>query len=408
MYSPDLSCLEVGVNNSSLLRPMRLDDLSAELILSILELLPFPDITSILQLNHDWFDFVQLHQNTVYRQCAVLHGFVAPGLSLSDATSIVHDSVWAELTEADSWRAYCEPLLQTAPCQHLSTFRSSATVPRPELADQSSRPWGVHVSAGRLLAPYRPAPSNQSGRRGQAAPHHYWRRRSRCALCGQFRISLEYRPSKQYHGGADISTNRLTHIQHYIRPYAHLEYSNGFAVFDNGGNSHEVWVKTTQAAQFSSQSSPTDRQLIAAHSDPANGTRGRYTPHRRLQNPVPTRAYRFIFPELLVASQSSTTAHIWNVVTGKIIEGYSLAQGLGSVRTDEPRDDPDDDEAYNAINYVELSTTHIFVCFGQKLVVYQRRSTSQPDEQLDVPQKPPWREAVAVFELPESAASTLR
>lgn len=143
--------------------PMPLDDLSAELVLSIIELLPFPDVSSILQLNHDWYSFVQLHQSSIYRHCAVLHGFVAPGLSLNDATGVTHDSIWLELIQAGSWRAYCKLLVQTTRYQYLSAFRSSASFCRHELANETPSTDGFFPCGARHEARYHPAAPAESG-----------------------------------------------------------------------------------------------------------------------------------------------------------------------------------------------------------------------------------------------------
>lgn len=195
-----------------------------------------------------------------------------------------------------------------------------------------------------------------------------------------------------------------------MRRCAHVEYSNGFVVFDRYDKSHEVWVKATKAHQFQEFSRPHPSQIqIQASGEAisdAGDPRGRFVPHLVLINPVRTRAYRFVFPELLVASEEEKTAHIWNVVEGRIMEAYSLAEGLG------PAPDPDEDgngndAAHGSINYVELSPNHIFVCFNTKLVVYQRASGSFGDsERNKLPSGPPWREAVPVFVLPHTFYSS--
>jgi hypothetical protein len=118
-----------------------------------------------------------------------------------------------------------------------------------------------------------------------------------------------------------------------------------------------------------------------------------------------------VFPELLVASEVHCTAHIWNVVTGKIIECYSLLAGLeGDVEDDEEGEDFDG-EGRQSINYVELSASHIFVCFGRKLVVYRReppRSKSNGEQEerftdvgIDPSPHEIWKEATPIFTLPK-------
>lgn len=193
-----------------------------------------------------------------------------------------------------------------------------------------------------------------------------------------------------------------------MRRCAHVEYSNGFVVFDRYDKSHEVWVKATKAHQFQEFSRPHPSQLQASEEANSNAEdpRGRFVPHLVLRNPVRTRAYRFVFPELLVASEEEKTAHIWNVVEGRIVEAYSLAEGLGPA-PDPDEDGNENDAAHGSINYVELSPNHVFVCFNTKLVVYQRASGSFGDsERNNLPSGPPCREAVPVFVLPHTFYSS--
>lgn len=143
--------------------------------------------------------------------------------------------------------------------------------------------------------------------------------------------------------------------------------------------------------------------------------RGVYVPYRILRNPVPTRAYRFIFPELLVASQRFCTAHIWNVVTGEITEIYSLVSGLMyNPHPADPDEDEDEDgeeldgDGSRSINYVDFSPNHLFVCFGRKLVVYRRdleqakRTRRNEDLNSSLPPPSEWPEAERVLQLPDN------
>lgn len=213
-------------------------------------------------------------------------------------------------------------------------------------------------------------------------------------------------------------------------------------VFDAYAKCHEVWIRSSILNAYTSTREPQPKQLIAsklaytASSGWGNSTdedgdelrqgRGVYVPYRVLRNPVPTRAYRFIFPELLVASQHLCTAHIWNVITGEITEAYFLIQGLITSPNPGPEHDPDeegeelDGDDIRSINYVDFSLTHMFVCFGRKLVVYRRdpdywrqRLLKKQNEDADSsasdcstsPFPPPgsWPEAAHVLQLPNTS-----
>lgn len=187
-----------------------------------------------------------------------------------------------------------------------------------------------------------------------------------------------------------------------------MEYSNGFAVFDRYDNSHEVWVKASKAGQFQEFGHPHLSQIRASEQATMNAEdpRGRFVPHLVLENPVLTRAYRLVFPELLVASEAETTAHIWNIVEGRIVEAYSLAQGLGPT-PDLDEGENGDDATHSSISYVELSPSHIFVCFSTKLVVYRRASNPFSEfERNKFTSGPPWKEAAPVLVLPHAFYST--
>jgi len=84
---------------------MQLADLSSELILLVLRQLALSDIATLSLLNHEWNQFIELHESTIYRNCAILHGYVPVGLCLDDAKGITYGSDW--LTDANSWKAFC-------------------------------------------------------------------------------------------------------------------------------------------------------------------------------------------------------------------------------------------------------------------------------------------------------------
>jgi hypothetical protein len=84
---------------------MHLADLSSELILLIFEHLTLPDIVTMRVLNSEWNHFIEVHESAVFRNCAILHGYVPAGLSLDDAKRITYGSDW--LTNVNSWKALC-------------------------------------------------------------------------------------------------------------------------------------------------------------------------------------------------------------------------------------------------------------------------------------------------------------
>lgn len=87
---------------------MQLADLSSELIVLVLQHLALPDISTMRVLNAEWNQFIKLHESVVYRNCAILHGYVSAGLSLDDAKNITYGSHW--LTNVNSWKIYCKSM----------------------------------------------------------------------------------------------------------------------------------------------------------------------------------------------------------------------------------------------------------------------------------------------------------
>lgn len=84
---------------------MHLADLSSELVLLIFEHLTLPDIATMRVLNSGWDYFVGAHESAIYRNCAILHGYVRVGLPLDDAKNITYGSRW--LINVNSWKTFC-------------------------------------------------------------------------------------------------------------------------------------------------------------------------------------------------------------------------------------------------------------------------------------------------------------
>ncbi len=167
-----------------------------------------------------------------------------------------------------------------------------------------------------------------------------------------------------------------------VRRHAHLEYSNGFAVFDRGGTCHEVWVKRSMLPTLRVPCNPDLRQersaegAINLRNDLDNPSRGCMVPFGLLRNPVRTRASRFVYPLLLVASEYDRRVVIWHVPSLQILEEFSIEEGNAQAEAEDPH-------LVDVINYVELSATHVFISLSNKLVVFER---GQISPELNIPQ----------------------
>ncbi|ESK83113.1 hypothetical protein Moror_6045, partial [Moniliophthora roreri MCA 2997] len=101
--------------------------------------------------------------------------------------------------------------------------------------------------------------------------------------------------------------------------------------------------------------------------------RGHFVPHALLQFPRPTRAFRFVYPTLLVGG--------WDEAYCLDVPTRTLAQTISG--TQEPtvpiNSSEDDDEnivlePLGEINYVEVSAKHVFICGSNTLRIFDRQS----------------------------------
>ena len=116
--------------------------------------------------------------------------------------------------------------------------------------------------------------------------------------------------------------------QRYVRPYAHLEYGEGFVIFDRDDGNKEVWRRTEDNTEPSSlvTSFPDARQIQMGESLRPSCARAQFSPYALFQMPEHTRAYRFVYPTLLVASLER--AFLWNIHTGEMVQVLDAIQNV--------------------------------------------------------------------------------
>jgi len=135
------------------------------------------------------------------------------------------------------------------------------------------------------------------------------------------------------------------------RMYAHLEYSNGFLIFDRSSGHREVWrlcgsgslvaidpipcnetpsefdiSARPDAFMLEDSESALQRALMlyAGPHEPDFRPRGCFEPYAVLRSPEETRAYRFVYPALLTAAHEKV--YIWDVPSARIVETVSGIQ----------------------------------------------------------------------------------
>jgi len=147
---------------------------------------------------------------------------------------------------------------------------------------------------------------------------------------------------------SDMKTSSVLWVlsSNYVRRCAHLEYSNGFIIFDRIGGDKEVWrlmdmkepkppnfnristPDTTQMQEFqaalnkASSFAPDSDQYSESSSLPlhasTSASRGRFEPYALLHMPDITTAYRFVYPTLLVGAFERI--YLWDVPMAKVVE----------------------------------------------------------------------------------------
>lgn len=154
-------------------------------------------------------------------------------------------------------------------------------------------------------------------------------------------------------------------VKNHVRRYAHLEYSNGFLVFDRTGNSKEVWC----LASIFTENHPSlvkslpDQAQEDASTEAENvypldtSRRGHFVPWALIQNPGEDSgaAFRFVWPTLLVVSESH--GRTWDIRTGE--------------QTLHIKEDRNTEDLY--VNYVDISEQHIFIA-GSSISIYCQQS----------------------------------
>lgn len=128
------------------------------------------------------------------------------------------------------------------------------------------------------------------------------------------------------------------------RMYAHLEYSNGFFIFDRSNGDREVWRLSGSGSQettelppdFDSRAQPeafmledSERALRKALGHYLGRLddfrpRGCFEPYAVLRSPEETRAYRFVYPTLMTAAHEKI--YLWDVPSARIVEVVSGLQ----------------------------------------------------------------------------------
>ena len=95
-----------------------------------------------------------------------------------------------------------------------------------------------------------------------------------------------------------------------MRQYAHCEYGSGFVIFDRFGQDKEVWRLASEAEESPARRDEQQHQIYDLVSNHIPVTKGTFKPWAVLHIPELTRAYRFVYPTLLVVGTEK--AYLWD------------------------------------------------------------------------------------------------
>lgn len=156
-----------------------------------------------------------------------------------------------------------------------------------------------------------------------------------------------------------------------MRTHAHLEYENGFLIFDRFDSDKEVWRLSTDLnpSEIPVHASPDNRQLNAGQISGATypTSRARFKPWCLIHTLQPTFAYRFSYPTLAVVSIDA--AYLWDLTSATLVQ-------IIHIHNVDPFDNDHDHDDRTTTSYVDVSAQHLFICMEQELRILNRSDGS--------------------------------
>ncbi|KAG9043337.1 hypothetical protein FS837_009733, partial [Tulasnella sp. UAMH 9824] len=337
---------------------MSLNVLPPELFIRVLSYLPIQDVVSFGLISRSFHEVVRVNEGPIYQAAAALHGFIKPAENawtpplLSNAIRIPDATGW--LDDVTSWKEFCR--------RHF--IREQAWRGKQSSSSEKEQPF-LGVFQSDVITDIHRFKIDEM---------------ERTIICTTGEGGL-------YVMSIDTKETLWSLPEWYVAGYAHVEYDNGFIVFTRIEDGVEVWRRSTDlfnpetylpckpdAAQIEVSPSPVPEfppnfpPVYDSHRKPSASTedpvprRGVYLPFALLMSPAEARCYRLVFPHLLVASEFSRQAFIWDVRTSTLVETMNIQPP--------PRHGGFHLPAH--MTYVELSSSFVFVCWTFALGVYRR------------------------------------
>ncbi|KAF9078790.1 hypothetical protein BDP27DRAFT_1441172 [Rhodocollybia butyracea] len=317
-----------------------LAQLPTELIFSIISFLDLPCIREFQLVCKSWKHFVDQNESTIYHILSV--GFIAStAINFSQLPSLFSPK---SLDGVTSWKSFCQRR------SHISkswTGKASSRYVTYNGSGSAVHRIKVDEKAGFIITSFR-------------------------------------------HGGlivTDLTVDKVLWSlpQSYVKSYAHLEYGEGFLIFDRLGGSKEVWRLVNDFPLESRQTKTLPDQVSAwenaseEHSD--TYPKGHFKPWAILTMPQPTRAFRFVYPTLLVGAWDH--AFLYDILSLNLIQTITPIQepedpaaAFALVVANAPSFDAPKPRLrrLSQINYVEVDTRHVFICGVNALRIFSRET----------------------------------
>ncbi|KAF9255896.1 hypothetical protein L218DRAFT_937214 [Marasmius fiardii PR-910] len=322
-----------------------LSHLPPELVLFVLAHLPIPAIHCLQLASNEYDTFIRTHQSTIYHNAAVVHEHIPSATVGIDKLGSLGYSYRIIDGLCGSWKRFCQRRAQLekswkgkAPSRVISYPATGENVHRIKIDEQNRI---IIVSTG-------------------------------------LRQTEHSTPALIVSDMKDKEKILWSLPSTYVKEYAHIEYQNGFLIFDRLAGQKEVWrlasVKDPSPLppDVNAENPPLPyaqkNQLVASMEAAAAYTHtyphGHFVPHALLQMPRRTRAFRFVYPTLLVGGYDH--AFCYDVPTRKLV------QTITSVQV--PEVNGERMSPLGDTNYVEVSPRHVFICGVASLRVFSRET----------------------------------
>ncbi|KAF8799147.1 hypothetical protein BYT27DRAFT_7176632 [Phlegmacium glaucopus] len=300
-------------------------DLSAELTLNILSYLPFVSLGRLQAVCKSWDEFCNLNESTIYRNAAFLHGYIpCPTTTLNELGSLYSQRA---LEGVNTWKDLNRKRLEIQ--RNWKGQGPSIVVEHKSTSLESTHRIKVDELAGYIITTFR-----QGG------------------------ILV-----------TDLNQDRILWAlpSRYTRQYAHLEYGQGYMIFDRENWDIEVWRRLSDISEdvVVGPSAPDaiQREMYdKMHESHAPAMDGHFKPWAVLHMSEPTSAFRFVYPTLIVAAYDRV--YLWDIPSGNIIQEIEGLQYLGS--------ENGHNTYLGTIECVEISERHVFLIAELDLRVFSR------------------------------------